>query len=310
MIKDTFSDWLLCCVLLLALSAMPTLGQPSSTAILLKPLAPPAKGEFGELGFTISVSWMEGTLQMRFPETVHSRKGLQFIDHFRADMPPISMLDPVPNWTKDEGTGAVSYSCVTNEGVAFGGRTWPEEEKVEMEFFVENRSDEDLEGIALQMCLVLTDTKAFGKKEDLSDTYTWIDGVFTSLSKTTPTPVEKGRRPWILILTRKEAMNYSGATEYPDGWWVVAQGADHDIIARTSADKRHIVAITWDDSPAFLMTNTAIPCLHAGPTRPVTLKPGEKNIRRGRVYLMANTPDELLKRYTQDRTEKTESSAN
>lgn len=273
----------------------------ADSGIRLEPAPPPKAGEFGELAFEVSAPWMKGELLMRFPETLASRQGYHFIDHFRADMPPVSMLDPVPEWRVESGSNEVSYSCVTKEGVAFGGRAWLDDERIEMEFFAENRSDAAMERIMIQMCLTMSRTDAFGKTSDLTDTYAWIDGRSQSLTGTTPTPEEKNRTPWILVLTRKGAKEYGGGREWTDGWWVVDQTADEDIIMRVSADRKHLVAIAWDDVPLYLMTNTAIPCLHAGPTNAVSLEPGEKYVWRGRIFLMENDPGGLLEQHRRPR---------
>ena len=80
----------------------------------------------------------------------------------------------------------------------------------------------------------------------------------------------------------------------------VDQLADEEIIARISADRKHLVATTWDDGPMYLMTNTAIPCLHAGPTNAVTLEPGAKHRWRGRIFLTLNNPANLLKQHKKE----------
>jgi len=66
--------------------------------IALEPILPPAKGETGVLGFRIRVPWMAGSIELRFPETLHSSLGLHFIDHVRGDMPPLYPPDPFPVW--------------------------------------------------------------------------------------------------------------------------------------------------------------------------------------------------------------------
>ena len=75
----------------------------------------------------------------------------------------------------------------------------------------------------------------------LDTIHTWIDGPFTSLSQTTPTPQQMGRDPWIMVLTKALAPSYSGPYDSGWAWWVVDQAADRSIIARTSADNQHLV---------------------------------------------------------------------
>ena len=207
-------------------------------------------------------------------------------------------LEPFPEWQHDEATGEVSYRCVTKEGIEFGGRARPYHDEVYMEFRVKNGSDAALGSAGPQMCLSLARSKAFGKKLDIANIHTWIDGRFASFSETTPTPEQKGRAPWIQMLT-KAMTNYRGPREHKAGWWFVDQTADHGILARVSEDRKHLLAITWEGAVA-VMSNTRIPCLHAGTGRRGPIKPGEEVVWRGKIYLMDNDPKALLIRYKGD----------
>jgi hypothetical protein len=222
-------------------------------------------------------------------------------------MPPLYQPDPFPEWKSDPETGEVSYQYTTEDGLEIQGRARPKSEEVDLEFSVRNGTGSAISRIASQMCLSLTGSKEFNRKTDLSSTFAWMSGICTNLSGTTPSPQEKGRDPWILILTRKGSTQYSGSRDYGDGWWVVDQVADNDLIARENENEDHLVAIAWDDEPLYLMTNTRIPCLHAGPTSGTSaaLKPGQKATWRGKVYLVRNDPDLLLERYLAWRSNRT-----
>ena len=279
-------------------------GSPATSSITLRGLPPPPADQTGILGFEIHAPGMEGCLEMRFPETLNSSQGLHFIDHNRPDMPPLSRLEPYPEWQCNPQTGEVSYTAVTKEGVEFRGMAIPDGETVRMEFRVKNGTGKPMSNARSQMCLVLNKAPAFAKPLDLTPCYAWIEGKFTSLSETTPTPQEKGRKPWILLLTNGFAAQYHGSREWPDGWWVVDQTADRSLIARVSEDKKHLVAIAWDETDSQLMTNTMIPCLHAGPIHSVSIQPDEEAVWRGSIYLMENDPTTLLARHEQDEKSK------
>ena len=85
---------------------------------------------------------------------------------------------------------------------------------------------------------------------------------------------------------------------------VLPETADRSLIARVSEDKKHLVAMAWDETDSQLMTNTMIPCLHAGPIRSVSVQPGEVAVWRGSIYLMGNDPTALLVRHEQDEKSK------
>ena len=267
--------------------------------IALEGLAPPRDGQKGRLGSHIRADGMEGALEMRFPETLRSSLGLHFIDHYRRDMPQLSPFPEQPTWERNDETGEIRYTCRTSEGVEFVGRARPYEEEIYLEFSVTNNTTDAIHGVSPQMCLSMAPSADFNQQGDLPGTFAWFDSRWANLSTTTPTPAEKGREPWLQILTQS-AGEYRGPRDNPDGWWFVDQKADFGIIARQSRDQRHLLAIAWQDAKA-LSTNTRIPCLHAGPGRPASLKPGEQAFWRGKIYLMSNDPESLLVRFNGDR---------
>jgi hypothetical protein len=271
--------------------------QPAQSAerLDIRPIAGPAGGVYGLLGFEIRAPWMDGCLQMRMPETLNSSLGLHFIDHDRADMRPLSPLKQWPVWRQNRMDGAWTYVVRLPEGVEFAGKVTPYADSVRLEFRVRNRTKQTLQNVSNQMCLVMTPSRDFGARNTLDRIWTLVNGQPFSLNQTTPSARDKGRDPWILMLTRYGSKAYPGPRDYPDGWWVVDQVADLPVIARTSTDTKHLLAITWDGDPMYLMTNTRIPCLHAGPTNAVTLEPGKAYTWRGTIWLMPNEPERLLK---------------
>jgi hypothetical protein len=260
----------------------------------------PEEGAFGHLAFQVRAPWMDGWLEMRMPETLHTDLGLHFIDHARGDMPPLSELDPPPVWTRDPETGALAYEARTEEGIVFAGEAAPEEGGVRMTFRVRNETGGPRAYTTCQMCLDMSGSDAFGQRHDLSRTYAVVDSEGMSLAKTTPGPEQKGRKPWVLVPTTRMAEGYTGPRDNPDGWWVVDQAADLNLIYRVSQDREHLVGVAWDEDETMLMTNTNIPCLHAGPNEPRAIEAGGEAVWRGFLYLMPNDPAALMNRYRAD----------
>ncbi len=276
-------------------------GQPAEKAISLEPLPVAPGAQFSLLGFTIKAPWMSGSLQMRMPETLSSSMGLHFIDHNRPDMPPLGAISPEPVWHKDAITGELSYETRTAEGLIFGGRATPDGPRVQMAFWVRNETGQQLNFVSNQQCLVLNREPEFGRQNTLDTTYSWVGGKWQCLNATTPTPVEKGRNPWILMPVAGGPPDLGGQKELPSGWWVVNEVADAYLIARQSEDGKHLIAVSWDDQPpGLLMTNTWIPCLHAGPMNAPNLAPGASHTWRGVLYLMENDPDRLKQLFDED----------
>ncbi len=276
-----------------ALAARQVWARPRRPRLELEGLAAPEPGRLGVLGFRVQAPWMRGSIEQRFPETIHSSLGLHFIDHRRIDMPPLSMLAPFPTWEKDEANGEISYAHKDTSGLVFRGRARPYEDEVVLEFRIRNETGEKLHNISVQMCTNLGSSPDFNPKEDMTRTFTWVDGQWTSLAHTTPDLAGTGRHPWILMRVR--GTDYRGPRENPDGWWVADQIADHGIAARVTRDGTRLAAVHWD-SATMVMSNSRIPCLHAGPAGGVSLEPGQELVWRGTIYLMENDPDQLLRR--------------
>jgi len=269
--------------------------------LALTPLPVGPGAQFSTLGFAIQAPWMTGRLELRSPETVHSSLGLHFIDHRRPDMPPLGTVQPEPVWQRDEATGAVSYTARTSEGLVFAVQATPESDRVRVAFRVRNETGQPLSHVSSQHCLVLTHEPQFGRRNTLATTYTWIGGQWQSLARTTPTPADKGRDPWILMPVKGGPPDLGGQKDMADGWWVVNETADVHLIARQSEDGQHLVAVSWDDSPpGLVMSNTRIPCLHAGPMHAVDLAPGAAFTWHGVIYLVKAEPEHLLGLWRQD----------
>ncbi|MEW6193792.1 MAG: hypothetical protein AB1521_01380 [Bacteroidota bacterium] len=262
------------------------------------------EGKIDHIGFQMKVPWMDGTIELRFPETLDSEDGMHFIDHYRADMLPLSKMEKYPEWKINESTGEISYSYTTYEGIEFGGIVNAAADEVHIEFFVKNHTDKPVRKISPQICLALDRSNDFNNLRITSDVFIWSDGKYLSLDKTTPTPAEKGRDA-LLVIARKGFTNIEavGKTkiENPGSdigtWWLVNETSDEDIIARESKDKKHLVAISWPGGASFLIYNSLNPCIHAGPSIQFTIDPKRGRHWYGTIYLMKNNPTELFERY-------------
>lgn len=271
--------------------------------IKLIPLDKP-EGEFGPLGFKMTASWMDGTIEMRYPETLDSEEGMHFIDHNRADMQPLFKMNQFPDWKINKNTGEISYSYITPDGIEFGGAVNATIDEVHIEFFVKNHTDKQLKKISPQLCLVLDKSNDFNSLRVTSDVFIWSEGKCLSLDKTTPTVAEKGRDP-LLVIARKGFSDIEavGKTKIKKpgsdigDWWLLNETSDEDIIMRESKDKKHLVAVAWPGETSFLIYNSLNPCIHAGPSIQFTINSQRERHWYGTIYLIQNDKNELIKRY-------------
>ena len=273
-------------------------------SIKLIPLDKP-KGEFGQIGFKITASWMDGTIEMRFPETLESEEGMYFIDHNRADMQPLFKMNQYPDWKMNKTTGEISYSFTTPNGIEFGGIVNATTDEVHIEFFVKNHTDEQLRNVSPQFCLALDKSNDFNLLRVTTGVFVWSEGKCLGLDQTTPTAAEKGTDPMLVIMREgfsdvvapgKVKIEKPG-TDIGWSWRSVNETSDEDIILRESRDKKHLVAVAWPGQTSYLVFNSLIPCIHAGPSIRFTIDPKRERHWYGTVYLMQNDKNELLNRY-------------
>jgi hypothetical protein len=285
--------------------------------IKIVPLDTPT-GEFGPIGFKMYVPWMDGSIEMRNPETVDGEEGMYFIDHYRPDMLSLSKMGKYPEWKYDDINETLSYSYTTQEGVEFGGIVSAVDDEVHMEFIIKNQSDRILRNVNPQLCLKLTYSNDFNLTKETSDVFLWSGGKLTSVDKLTPSPEEK-HRDALMVIGRKGFTNLEGVgkTKYngpgqdifmsnyvkdANGnplfvWWMTNEESDEDIILRESRDKKHLVAVAWPGSVAYLVYNSLNPCIHAGPSIQFTIEPQRERHWYGTIYLMQNDKDELMKKF-------------
>ncbi len=277
--------------------------NPQGGDIKITPL-PNQDGERKPIGFQMKATWMDGTIEMRFPETLDGEEGMYFIDHYRADMPVLSKMEKYPEWVRNEKTGEISYTCSTPQGIEFGGIISTDSMEVRIEFFVKNHSSKEIRHISPQLCLDLKNSQDFNTLKTTSDVHIWSEGKYISLDQTTPTSAQK-RRDALLVIGRKGFSNMEavGKTtiktpgEDIGQWWLINETSDEDIIVRESTDKKHLVATSWPGEVSFLIFNSQNPCIHAGPSIEFTIGANRERHWYGTVYLMPNNPNELLIRY-------------
>ncbi|RJP71570.1 MAG: hypothetical protein C4539_04695 [Ignavibacteriales bacterium] len=288
---------------ILLLSLLSNFISAQNPELKITPLDKPA-GEFGPIGFRITAPWMNGYIEMRYPETVDGDDGMYFIDHYRPDMLAHFKMEKYPDWTINQTGGEISYSYTTPEGIEFGGYVNPKSDEVNLEFFVKNHSDKIIKNISPQICLMLDKSDDFNKLKTTSDVFIWAGNKCIGLDKTTPTAANKGRDAQLVIprkgFTNMQAVGKTkilGPGEDIGTWWRTNEESDEDIILRESRDKKHLVAVSWPGEVSFIIYNSLNPCIHAGPSIQFTIEPGRERHWYGIIYLMKNDPGELLKKY-------------
>ncbi len=229
----------------------------------------------------IQAPFMSAPIQLRFPETLHT-DGLDFIDHKREDMPP--RVDPAPLaqvWNKSEG-GSIWFEWRFEDQVA-GGRLSPNEDDVDLEFWVGNRRKASV-NVHTQFCPVLAGTMF----EDRALERTWLHtgGKWVKMAET-----DRGAGKPSLC---HYPVQGGPAVDVPLPWGAGAEVSGAPVAAVTSEDGAYVFAIAWPH-PGTVVSNADIPCVHADPQWP-SCPPGRRVHVRGKVYLLEGTLEDVLRR--------------
>ncbi len=252
------------------------------------------------LSAKITPPWASGFIELRFPEVVESSMGYHYIDHYRTTLAPISEPLPFPQWSRDDQTGKITYTCTLTEGLEFSASAIPGPDQVHLHFSITNHTGQVLESAEANHCLCFETCPEFYQPYDLSVLYGVLDGQYKSLADTTPTPQQIGRGPWLVLRTSEAKDSYKGPRDTGTMWWLVDQVATENLMAVESKDKKYLAGYTWDTWPAVLMTNGEYPCLHTGSGKVQNLAPGNTAHFNGKIYLIENDPEKLLNRYLRD----------
>jgi hypothetical protein len=285
---------------LLLLCGLMTMAAAAPPAVTIEPHPhnPPDQNQY--LAFMAKAPWLDGYIRVRFPENINSKFGLHFLDNLQPELPRVSKV-ALPEWQTDPGTGALFYQVKTAEGIGFAGRVRVEGEVIHMEYTVTNGTKE-VQDLTSQVCFDMAPAKGLNERITLDHTFTWIGGEYRSLETTTSPKREakfaKNGFNWLLMLYNEQPDDPMRKIEDECFWWIADQKPDLPLMVRETADRKHLVAITWESSTVRrLMTNTNIPCLHADPLECKNLPPGESRTWRGRIFMMENDPAKLLEAF-------------
>lgn len=237
----------------------------------------------------IHLPWEDaGRLVLRIPETLSCDLGLLFIDHVRADMPPVAAVERLPDWRRNDQTGALSYGLQLPNGVSFGASATPVDGRVDFDFWVRNETDKPLTRINTQFCLTQNTSPAFSQG-DLTRTYIHSGGRWLALADTTHEVMNPDRGPWIITGVGTGGMAPHSKLE--GCWYCCPERGDYPVIATTAPDGQRVIALSWERGVS-LMSNGWIPCLHCDPQWP-DCPPGQTVRLRGRLYITDAALDAL-----------------
>ena len=232
----------------------------------------------------VQAPWMSAPIKFRFPETVHT-DALDFIDHVIAGAEPRgNPVDLATIWSTDEA-GTLGFQWDVQRRM-IGGRLSPNEDDVDLEFWIDNRGAGTHVGV--QFCAVLEGT--LFADPALTRTYLHSGGKWVKMADTD----RGGQDP---ALTHYPVLG-GPDIQVPAPWGKGGVIADADVVAVVSADGKYVFAVAWPQARSIL-SNAHIPCIHADPLLPFG-DAGRRVYVRGKLYLLEGNLDDLYQRVERD----------
>ncbi len=246
--------------------------------------APNAAGKERFHAALVQAPWMTSPITFRYPETVHT-DALDFIDHVIAGAEPRgNPVDLATVWSTDEaGTLGFQWNV---ERRLIGGRLSPNEDDVDLEFWIDNR--QAATHVGAQFCAVLDGT-VFADPT-LARTYLHSGGAWVKMADTD----RGGQDPALTHYPVRGGPDI----QVPAPWGTSGVAADADVVAVVSPDEKYVFAVAWPQARSIL-SNAHIPCVHADPLLPFA-DAGRRVFVRGKLYLLEGTLDDLYQRVERD----------
>jgi hypothetical protein len=210
----------------------------------------------------VSPPWpSQDYLWFDFPEAIFTNAGLLYLSHVNPDFPVVFPdLPPIAWQTTAAG---LRFSRSLPNGVSFGGSLAANSEStVALDLFIENGSEQPLTNIRLQTCLYLRAIKEFAD--------------FTVTNKM----VHLARAGWVNF---EQAQQATEMGQYRLGFR--GEGpprADWPVCVTVSNMAQRLVALTWYEASASIMSNPKHPCMHVDPVFP-NLAPAQRATIRGEL---------------------------
>ena len=208
----------------------------------------------------ISPPWpSQDYLWLDFPEAIFTDSGLIYLSHVNPDFPVLFPDLPRVPWQRDND--GLSFVRLLPSGVKFGGSLAPGSE-----------STVALTGIRLQTCAYLRAIKEFA---DFT-----VTNKFVHVAGTGWTNFEQAR---LASATGQYRLGFRG-----EGPAI----ADLPVFVTVSNIAQRLVAMTWYESSASIISNPKHPCMHVDPVFQ-DLAPNQRETIRGELLFFEGSLDQF-----------------
>ena len=245
--------------------------------------APNAPGQERFHAALVQAPWMSAPIRFRYPETVNT-DALDFIDHVIAGAEPrANPVDLATIWSTDE-SGSLSFHWEVQRRM-IGGRLSPNEDDVDLEFWIDNRNA----GTPVGGNSALPINGTMFADPTLARTYLHAGSMG-----------EDGRHgPW-RAGPRADTLSGHGRTGHP-GAGALGQGRGRGRRGRRRGGfrRREVRLRGGLASGRSIVSNGHIPCVHADPLLPFG-DAGRRVYVRGKLYLLEGNLDDLYQRVARD----------
>lgn len=247
-------------------------------------------------GAELRISWEKNYLTIHAPEVPGAQFRVLYLEAYcRSGSTDRNWrLTTIPHKTEmlpDSDDRTLRLRCRVDGGVEVEHTITASKGEVAFELTAVNRGAEYVDAVWVQPCIQRLGAFTGADQQTYpAKSFIFVDGTLTFLDKAhrTEEAIYKGGQVYIPAgIDRKDANPRPHSPDVPS----------NGLIGCVSHDGKWIMATAWE--PTQELFQGVIVCLHSD-FRLGGLKPGETKRARGRIYVLENDVDALLRRYRAD----------
>jgi len=247
-------------------------------------------------GTSLTLAWTNSMLTISGPEVPGGRIEVWYLEAFcrGGGHDRDWRLTTIPHTTElvsaDRKARRLRLRTIVEPNVELWHEIRAGEDEVDFRLTFRNNGDQPSEIQWFQPCLRVDRFTGRNQTNYLETSFIFTDRGLTTLDQTrrTENAVYRGGQVYV-----PRGIDPSDVNPRP----ISLDSPVNGLIGCFSADRRRLLATAWNQTHELFQG--VIVCLHNDP-RVGGLKPGETKRLRGKIYLLPNDPDALLKRHRRD----------
>jgi len=244
----------------------------------------------------LSITWTNNMLSVSRPDIPGGKVNIWYLEAFcrsgstRRDWRQTTIPHKTELLSADRAGKRIRLRTTVEPNVEVLHDIRAGKDEVDFRLTLKNRGDQFVDAQWFQPCMRVDRFTGGNQSNYITRSFIFTARGLTMLDKTrrTEEAVYRGGQVYV-----PSGINLEDVNPRP----ISLDQPVNGLIGCFSADDRYLLAMAWDQTQELFQG--VIVCLHNDP-RVGGLKPGEAKKLHGKVYLLGNNPDALLRRYRRD----------